>query len=150
MREAITTKRFSTKIASVEDRIIAAPLVCRLSGLAPISRSSKTVRLCSLKHFEAFLMTKQMPKCNELNEKDVTNVTIFQEFGSYLVDVAMVSVGGFFNSSESSTNLKPKSQLDSSTAGEYIYQLRQYFKEKFASNIFWSEDEIWFTKLKKA
>ena len=29
-----------------------------------------------------------MPKCNELSKDDVTNVTIFQEFGSYLVDVA--------------------------------------------------------------
>ena len=38
--------------------------------------------------------------------------------------------------SESTTNLKPKSQLGSSTAGEYIGQVRQHFKEKLASNIF--------------
>ena len=82
------------------------------------------MKVCSLNHFEAFLLTKQMPKCNGLIEKDVTNPTIFQEFGSYLVDVAMVSVGGFFNSSESSTNMEPKSQLGSSTAGEYIGQVR--------------------------
>ena len=94
------------------------------------------MRVCSLNHFEAFLLTKQMPKCNELNKKDVSNATIFQEFGSSLVDVAMVSVGGFFNSSESSTNLKPKSQLGSSTAGEHIGQVKQHFREKFASNIF--------------
>ena len=75
-----------------------------------------------------------MPKCNELSEDDVTNVTIFQEFGSYLVDVAMVYVGGLFNSSDSTTNLKPKSQLGSSTAGEYIGQ--EHFKEKIASNVF--------------
>ena len=60
----------------------------------------------------------------------------------------MVSVGGLFNSSDSTANLKPKSQLGSSTAGEYIGQ--EHFKEKIASNIFWSEDEIWFTKLKEA
>ena len=136
MLEAITTKIFPAKISSVEHGIIAAPLVYRLSGLGLISRSSKTVRVCSLNHFEAFLLTKKMPECNELNENDVTNATIFKEFGSYLVDIAMVSVGGFLNSSESTTNLKPKSQLGSSTAGEYIGQVRQHFKEKLASNIF--------------
>ena len=98
-------------MSSFEDGIIAAPLVYRLSGLGPISKSSKTVRISSLNHFEAFLLTKQMPKCNELSEDDVTNVTIFQEFGSYLVDVAVVSVGGLFNLSDSNANLKPKSQL---------------------------------------
>ena len=98
-------------MSSFEDGIIAAPFVYRLSGLGPISKSSKTVRIPSLNHFEAFLLTKQMSKCNELSEDDVTNVTIFQEFGSYLVDVAVVSVGGLFNSSDSNANLKPKSQL---------------------------------------
>ena len=137
-------------MSSFEDGIIVAPLVYRHSGLGPISKSSKTVRISSLNHFEAFLLTKQMPKCNELSEDDVTNVTIFQEFGSYLVDVAVVSVGGLFNLSDSNANLKPKSQLGSSTAGEYIGQVRQHFKEKFASNTFWSEDEIWFTKMKKS
>ena len=108
------------------------------------------MRISSLNHFEAFLLTKQMPKCNELSEDDVTNVTKFQEFGSCLVDVAVVSVGGLFNSSDTNANLKPKSQLGSSTAGEFTDQVRQHFKEKIASNIFWSEDEIWFTKLKKS
>ena len=127
MREAITTKILLSKLSSIEDGIIAAPLVYRLPELGPISRSSKTVRVCSLNHFEAFLLMKKIPECNELNENDVTNATIFKEFGSYLVDIAMVSVGGFLNSSESTTNLKPKSQLGSSTAGEYIGQERQHF-----------------------
>ena len=77
LREAITNKIFSAKMSSIEDGIIAAPLVYRLSGLGPRSRSSKTVRVCSLNHFEAFLLMKQMPKSNKPNENDVTNATIF-------------------------------------------------------------------------
>ena len=64
------------EVSSVEDEISAVPLVYRLSGLGPISRSSNAVRVSALNHFEAFLLMQQMPKCNELNEK----IYLMQQF----------------------------------------------------------------------
>ena len=67
------------------------------SSLGPLSRSTNAVRVSALNHYEAFLLTKQLPKSNELNEKDVTNAAIFQEFGSYLIDAARLSGGDLSN-----------------------------------------------------
>ena len=54
---------------------------CGASYISPlwIRSDIEVEQNCENFFTQAFLLTKQMPKCNELSEDDVTNVTIFQE-----------------------------------------------------------------------
>jgi len=73
---------------SVAPMMSSGPVVYKLSGTGGKAKSTVDGKESSMKHFEDFLVTKHMPPFADLTEDQLCDITLWQEFGTYLCDFA--------------------------------------------------------------
>ncbi len=118
---------------SVAPTTSSEPAVYKLSGTGGKAKSTVDGKESSMKHFEDFLATKHMPTFADLTEDELCDITMWQEFGTYLCDFAQ--------------NRRTNDLLKWGTAKQYISGPKSNAWDRTKGNLIW-KDETWYTKIR--
>lgn len=107
-----------------------------LAGTTPSAKTSKYIEN-AINHFNKFLQTKDIGKFIELSEVELTQRSIYQEFGTYLVRRATSVIGA--------------EQITEKHALNLLSYVIVKAKERFPHAQIWHKDTVndWYTALRK-
>jgi hypothetical protein len=106
--------------------------------IGEFGNAAKTVagKVSAMNHFESFLKLKNMGPFQSLNEKQLCDIPLLQEFGTYLCDEARDN--------------RTKDLLSKGTAQQYLSGVKITLSEKFRDNEIWKDVDDWYTSLREA
>jgi len=106
----------------------------RLSGTVGHAPSTIAGKVAGMAHFNDFLSTKLMQPFDKLSESEVCDVSLWQQYGTYVSECAVNKKNG--------TDL-----LSWGTAKQVLSGPKAVAENKFGTNIIWQHQE-WYTKIR--